>query len=357
MRPDALKDEDSTSVTSASNNNANQRVAGQPQRGRGGLKLGIVRLGRAAGKTKYTLLDERDISLVHEYTFEARTEIDRNGCGATVYAYAYLYDKGRHTGEYVHHILWERHRGGVAPGFKVSHKNGVSVDNRLDNLTLVPSFNSLAGRRRSTAESAANSTLSAATCNRCSSSSRGSQERIPSSQTAHQSVSPASVSENSKSGPEPGKANPTIVPSCTCPSPTSHHHQQQHLSNPEQSLYWIAIQQLPQEPFDDHVSETTIMRYYNSNGEVIEDEDDSFSYYECRNPPCTRIEKELREFSICGRCQEARYCGTSCQQKDWPSHKRVCRERRRAYPIVINNSAAALAAANGAFSANQSPNR
>ena len=75
------------------------------------------------------------------------------------------------------------------------------------------------------------------------------------------------------------------------------------MSNPEQSLYWIAIQQLPQEPFDDHVSETTIMRYYNSNGEVIEDEDDSFSYYECRNPPCTRIEKELREFSICGRCQ------------------------------------------------------
>ena len=54
MRPDALKDEDSTSVTSASSNNANQRVAGQPQRGRGGLKLGIVRLGRAAGKVRHT---------------------------------------------------------------------------------------------------------------------------------------------------------------------------------------------------------------------------------------------------------------------------------------------------------------
>ena len=45
------------------------------------------------------------------------------------------------------------------------------------------------------------------------------------------------------------------------------------------------------------------MRYYNCNGEVVEEEDDSYSYYECRYAPCTRIEKELREFSICGRCQ------------------------------------------------------
>lgn len=104
----------------------------------------------------------------------------------------------------------------------------------------------------------------------------------------------------------------------------------------EQSLYWIAIQQLPQEPFDECYTETTVMRYYNCNGEVVEEEDDSYSYYECRYPPCTRIEKELREFSICGRCQEARYCGISCQQRDWPTHKKYCRERRRAFPLVLN---------------------
>ncbi len=46
-----------------------------------------------------------------------------------------------------------------------------------------------------------------------------------------------------------------------------------------------------------------MMRYYNCNGELVEEEDDSFYYYECRYPPCTRMEKELREFSICGRCQ------------------------------------------------------
>ena len=57
-------------------------------------------------QTKYTLLDERDIGLVHDFIFEARTEIDRNGLGAVIFAYAYIYEKGRTQGQYVQDLLW-----------------------------------------------------------------------------------------------------------------------------------------------------------------------------------------------------------------------------------------------------------
>jgi hypothetical protein len=57
-----------------------------------------------------------------------------------------------------------------------------------------------------------------------------------------------------------------------------------------------------------------MMRYYDCNGEILETSEhsceDPFMHYECRYPPCTRLEKELREFSICGRCQVGQDCNT-----------------------------------------------
>ncbi|XP_041370719.1 zinc finger MYND domain-containing protein 19-like [Gigantopelta aegis] len=218
-----------------------------------GFKLGIVRLGRAAGKTKYALLDERDISLVEQFAFEARVEVDRDGNGAKIYAFAYDINRGRNTGQYLHELLWERHSGGIAPGWKVVHRNGVTVDNRMENLNLVP--------------------------HKCS---------------------VAYLDEPSR-------------------------------KNREQSLYWITVQQLQGDPLEEHFPEPICNRYYNSNGEIVETEEDSCVFYECHYPPCTNMEKEMREFSICGRCQEVRYCGTYCQQRDWPVHKRSCRERRHLF--------------------------
>lgn len=103
-----------------------------------GIKLGIVHLGPAAGKFKYTLFDKEDIDIVQEMWFEAYVDIDRNGEGVCVYALVSKYEKRKSPGRYMHELLWEKHFGGIAPGFKVIHKNGITVDNRLENLALFP---------------------------------------------------------------------------------------------------------------------------------------------------------------------------------------------------------------------------
>ena len=108
-------------------------------------------------------------------------------------------------------------------------------------------------------------------------------------------------------------------------------------SNSDMSLYHLAMQQLPFDPHDEYVESLTL-RYYNEDGELVEDEDDCHTYYECRYAPCIMMERGLREFSICGRCQVARYCGPVCQQKDWAYHKKICREKRRPFPLFLRDT-------------------
>ncbi|KAI8962678.1 hypothetical protein F5Y11DRAFT_179343 [Daldinia sp. FL1419] len=42
---------------------------------------------------------------------------------------------------------------------------------------------------------------------------------------------------------------------------------------------------------------------------------------------CGKSEERDITIQRCGRCKSSFYCSTNCQQKDWPSHKKLCRAK------------------------------
>ncbi|KAK7095525.1 zinc finger MYND domain-containing protein 19-like [Littorina saxatilis] len=222
------------------------------------LKVGILRLGRVAGKTKFALIDEADIPIVEKYAVEGRVEVDKNGQGAAIHAFAFDCVKGRKTSQKLQDILWEKRRGGIAPGWKVVHTNQVTMDNRQENLCLV----------------------------------------------RESDLMPAVAEETTDTMPPPNR------------------------KNAENSLYWLTVQQLMNDPSEHRLNEKMCTHCFDSDGHIISGTEESLMYYECHYAPCSKMERDLREFSICGRCQFVRYCGQRCQEKDWPMHKYFCRERK-----------------------------
>ncbi len=80
--------------------------------------------------------------------------------------------------------------------------------------------------------------------------------------------------------------------------------------DPEEGLYWAAIQQLPPEPIEEELllrsRDDHRVRHFLPGGRRIlcgDVREDAHRYFECRHPPCSRMEREPKEFSICGRCQ------------------------------------------------------
>ncbi|UXI21023.1 hypothetical protein NH340_JMT06967 [Sarcoptes scabiei] len=332
-----------------------------------GVKLGIVRLGYSAGKLKYTLVDEEDIVLARDYTFEARMEISTNSgssSGAVVFAYAYQTSSSSSNRNMIllQDLIWRRHLGPIPDRHRVVHRNHISMDNRLDNLCLI----NIVGNQSTHVWYLMSNRIHPHYVARNHSDHLNSHHRTVRRRDNNNNDSIHSVSTNDN--------NQAIVENENVIQELSRHYKI-YTNDLHLTLYWAAIQQLPPEHQSQQQSSSTsssssshssiianniqaklnsATKCYDTQGNLICDQGITNCsrsqpinpgrffvgsvYFECHYAPCVQIERKSREFSICGRCQEIRYCGTMCQQLDWPLHKRFCRYKARRIALAPYSS-------------------
>jgi hypothetical protein len=81
----------------------------------------------------YIVSDRGDVvSLKRETPHKMRPKTNRYG-----YAALTLCHEGRPSWRYIARIVWQAHEGPIPDGFEVHHRNGLKLDNRLENLECV----------------------------------------------------------------------------------------------------------------------------------------------------------------------------------------------------------------------------
>eukprot|EP01136_Pigoraptor_vietnamica_P022867 Opistho-1_new@6253 len=229
------------------------------------LKLGVVRLGKLCGKHKFMVVDAQDISFVRQFAFQARLELDRDGTGARIIAYGYV----------------------ASP----------SGDECVPPVAVLPihfptegPFHELLWQYH--------------------------HGPIPRGLTIrHKNL----VSVDNR------LVNLELVP---CEMSHLLWNRRAQGADGDASVYVAALNQLQ---FQDDPDECGAGGYnvypsvaLDSNGDAFLETGDAALFYECHNMACTKMESEIREFHLCGRCRTARYCGSGCQQMDWSRHRLEC---------------------------------